>query len=666
LSKNPPPKLDIITSKHRKKQIKYMLKEIKKFPKRNVSEDLVTFSERKRRLVSGTSARSGPYRFSNAPMWREVAYEMSESSKTTEGVVMAATQTGKTENMLNHELYCIEYGIGPMCYVSSDEGLAEKHSETRFGPMLQAAGMQSYIQAPVKSRANKGTGDKVNLKFYKGTFIQFIGARSESKASSTPIRILHIDEIDKFPLQLSGGGNPIIKLLRRTDSYDKLKKIFYVSTPKRKATSQIEPLYEQGDMRKYHIECQGCKELHILEWARIKWDKDENGRVLLEYDENDDMINDPVWHECPHCGYKMRCHEKVVAMKEEEHGGHAKWIPSKKPDRPGIKSWHVSGLYGFRSWLDIVMEFQDAKDDKILLEDFICDTLAETWEDSIDKPDEHYLMARAETDWERGQVPDEVKILSLGCDIQENRIEYGIIGWARNKESWFIDYDTFDGDPFNVDDELWDKLYDVLTKEYEKISGEKIRIQIAFLDAQGKAARAVKAFCEKFPYHPSVIGGVFPALGKANMQGTVKEHESTINTPEVLLNDQKLKAEIYGILKLKVPATGHKYPWGFMHFPGGETGFNADFYKQMTAEEVEVIMNTKGTASEFIIHNKKQRRNEVLDVAKMQLGALYYMYVTYFKRTNAHRKARKKRELPADWRLFWSLYGDDGSDDVEE
>jgi phage terminase large subunit GpA-like protein len=131
-------------------------------------------------------------------MWREVAYEMSESSKTIEGVVMAATQTGKTENMLNHELYCVNYGIGPICYVSSDEGMAIKHSETRFAPMLQAAKMQDYIMAPVQTKANKSTGNKTNLKFYRGTFIQFIGARSESKASSTPIRVLHVDEVDKI------------------------------------------------------------------------------------------------------------------------------------------------------------------------------------------------------------------------------------------------------------------------------------------------------------------------------------------------------------------------------------------------------------------------------------------------------------------------------------
>jgi phage terminase large subunit GpA-like protein len=656
VSRNPE-KIDVVTPKIRKKMLSLIVGIVMSFPKTNVAEDLVTFTERKRVLVSGSSARPGKYRYANAPIWREVAYEMSESSKTTEGVVMAATQTGKSENMLNHELYCVEYGIGPVCYVSSDEGLSLKHSETRFKPMLKAANMLKYIQAAVESKSNKSDGDKIGLKFYKGTFIQFIGARSESKASSTPIRVLHIDEIDKFKLQLAGGGNPVIKLLRRTDSYENLKKILYVSTPKRKATSQIEPLFKQGDMRYYHVECQNpeCGELHRLEWSRIKWDKDEKGNVLLEYDDENNLINDPVWHECPHCGYHMKCHEKVKAMAEEGYGGHAKWIPTKKPDRPGLKSWTASGLYGFRNWISIALEFQAAKDDVILLEDFICDTLAETWSAKIDKPDEHYLQSRVETDWERTQIPDDVKILSIGADVHPDRIEWHLLGFGRGKQAWSCNYDSEHGDIYEPNDPAWDRMEDILRDNYYRIDGSSIPLHIALFDASGKAAEVVKNFCERFPYTEGSINGVYPCLGKATLTGVVKEHESTIATPEILLNDQKLKFEIYNNLKKKKPAVGERYPNGYVHFHGD---YHADFFKQLVSEEVEEISNTKGTHTEFFITNKAQRRNETLDTFKMSLGGLYYMYTQYFKMLNKRQKSRKKKEIPPSWDVFWNLFED--------
>lgn len=655
-----PEKVDVITLENRKSMISLIIENIKKFPKKSVSENVVEFTERKRKLVSGSSARPGPYKYANAPMWREVAYEMSESTNTTEGVVMAATQTGKTENMLNHELFCVEYGIGPICYVSSDEGLALKHSETRFNPMLQAAGMSDYIQAPVKSRANKSSGDKVNLKFFKGTFIQFIGARSESKASSTPIRVLHIDECDKFPVQMgTNGGSPLIKLLRRTDSYDNLKKILYVSTPKRKATSIIEPLFEEGDMRYYHVECPSCHELHKLEWANIHWDKDDKGNVLLEYDDKGNLINDPVWHECPHCKYYMHHHEKNKAMQEEGYGGHAKWIPTKTPDRPGVKSWHASGLYGFLKWIDIVLLFQKAKDDIVLLEDWTCDTMAETWSQKIDKPDENYLQSRCESDWERGQIPNNVKVLSIGADIHPDRIEYQLVGFGNRKESWSIDYDALAGDIYEPNDLAWDKFEDILRKEYFKMDGTPIPLHIALLDAQGKASNVVKNFCNRFPYSENSINGVYPSLGKTSITGVVKEVQSSIDTPEILLSDQSLKFEIYNNLKKKKPPIGERFPSGYIHF---HSDYHVDYFKQLTAEEIEEIQNTKGTHTETFITNKHQRRNEALDTFKMALAGLYYMNVKYFKLRNKKRKLKKLKEVVPSWELFFGLFGGDNEE----
>lgn len=652
-------KIEVVTPKDRKAMISLILENILKFPEETVAENLVEFTERKRKLVAGSSARPGLYRFETTPFWYEPSMHMSEGSKTVEVVIMKSTQTGGSELLLNHNLYSVEYGIGPVCYVSSDQGLAEKHSETRFTPMIDAAGMQDYIQAPVKSKSNKGTGDKVNLKFYKGTFIQFIGARSESKASSTPIRVLLLDEVDKYPLQMSSvaGGSPVVKLLRRTDSYGNLKKILYVSTPKRKSNSIIEPAFLEGDACYYHVECPSCKELHKLEFSNLKWDKDEDGKLLKVLDKDNSLINDPVWHQCPHCDYKMRYHERHQAMQSEMSGkGKAKWIPSKVPDRAGIKSFHISGLYSFRSWVDVVQEFEKAKDDPILLEDFVTDCLGETWSEQIDKPDRHYLQTRCETEWERGQIPDEVKVLSIGADVHPDRIEWQLLGFGNGKQSWSCQYDSFFGDIYEPNDPAWDKMEEVLNDEYFKIDGTQIPIHIALIDAQGKAAEAVKNFCARFPYLPTSINGVYPCLGKTNVAGIVKDHPSSISTPEILIDDQRLKKEIYQNLKKKKPAVGERYSNGYIHY---HDGYNEDFFKQLTAEDIEEISNAKGTHTEIFITNKSGRRNEALDTFKMALAGLYYMYFQYFKIWNKQRKTRKKSEIPPNWDIFWSQFDSD-------
>jgi phage terminase large subunit GpA-like protein len=448
--------------------------------------------------------------------------------------------------------------------------------------------------------------------------------------------------------------------LRRTDSYGNLKKILYVSTPKRKSNSQIEPLFNQGDKRYYNVQCPSCKDLHPFQWKWIHWEKDEDGRLLIEYDKHGNVVNDPVWHECPLCGYHMHNHEKPAAMAEEGYGGHAKWIPTKKQDRPGLKSWHLNGLYGFRSWLDIVIEFQDAKDDNHLLEDFICDTLAETWEEKIDKPDEHYLSARAESDWQRGDVPEGVNIITIGVDVQGDRLEAQVVGWGNRKEAWSIDYHIFNGIPDEIHDECWNELDELIKKVWYKRDGTELRAQICLIDAPHSNA-SVMQFCERFPWNPRSWVGVYPTFGRATLSAIVKEHESTIKTPEILMHDQLLKQEIYVNLKRKVPAAGHSYPPGFIHFP---IGYNEEYYKQLTSEEIEEIINNKGVST-FIIHNKKQRRNESLDTMKMALAGVYYIFVKYFELWNNTRKNQRRTEIKPDWNIFWAQFGHDSAEDED-
>ena len=98
---------DVITKKERKSMIDFINKLVQDFPEINVAEGLVEFTERKRVLTSGMSARPGPYRFSVTPYTREIAEQLSESSKTIELVCMKPTQWAATAIMLSHQLYCV-------------------------------------------------------------------------------------------------------------------------------------------------------------------------------------------------------------------------------------------------------------------------------------------------------------------------------------------------------------------------------------------------------------------------------------------------------------------------------------------------------------------------------------------------------------------------------
>ena len=151
---------ELLEPKHKINMIEFMIGVVQNFRTCNVAEGMVEFVERKRVLVAGTSARPGPYRYNVTPYLREPAECLSDFSKVFELVMMKGTQTGGTDGiMMNHELYCMYYGIGGIQYVTSDDDLAQEHMEKRIDPMIAAAGMNHLITPPVKKKSNKSTGD---------------------------------------------------------------------------------------------------------------------------------------------------------------------------------------------------------------------------------------------------------------------------------------------------------------------------------------------------------------------------------------------------------------------------------------------------------------------------------------------------------------------------
>lgn len=64
--------------------------------------------------------------------------------------------------------------------------------------------------------------------------------------------------------------------------------------------------------------------------------------------------------------------------------------------------------------------------------------MGETWEEYGDLDIDELLARRREM--YNCEVPQDVVCLSAAVDTQDNRLEYEIVGWGREKESWGIKY----------------------------------------------------------------------------------------------------------------------------------------------------------------------------------------------------------------------------------
>ncbi len=226
------------------------------------------WAEQKRVLPKGLTSMPGPFRWNVTPYLREIVDCFSETSPVQKVAVMKGARIGATvgvgENWIG---YVIDVACGPMMFISGDKETAESAVEVRLDRMIQSAGLQGKIFAQAEKTHGKKTGDTKSKKEFAGGFLLALGPNVGAKLRSFGIRYLFFDEVDAYPLELQNEGDPIMLAERRTDEFERLRKILYISTPLIEQTSRIKPLFQAGDQRYYHIPCKHCGHMQRLVWS---------------------------------------------------------------------------------------------------------------------------------------------------------------------------------------------------------------------------------------------------------------------------------------------------------------------------------------------------------------------------------------------------------------
>jgi phage terminase large subunit GpA-like protein len=85
------------------------------------------------------------------------------------------------------------------------------------------------------------------------------------------------------------------------------------------------------------------------------------------------------------------------------------------------------------SWGKLAAEFLAAKDHPDLLQPFVNTCLAQGWSGPGGDLREDTLQARAEA-FGLDAIPPEVLCLTIGSDLQDDRIEASVLGWTKTGE----------------------------------------------------------------------------------------------------------------------------------------------------------------------------------------------------------------------------------------
>lgn len=531
------------------------------------------WAEQYRYLSPEASAEAGKWTNARAPHLVGIMDALSPSDPCQEVTLKASSQTGKTEVILNFIAYIIDQDPGPILAIQPNQKpMGEAFSKDRITPMVRDTPQLRNKIAVAKGR------DAANTLFHKtfpGGHLTIGGANSPAGLASRPIRYLLCDELDRWEITKEGHALPLA--VKRTRTFYN-RKILKVSSPTYDDEG-IDAEYKNSEQQfELHMTCPDCGESQFPQFKHFQFDKTN--------------LND-ARYVCEHCGV-AHSFEHEDRIKLSSH-----WVKVKDEGDFSKGFWMNQWASPFAAWMETIKEFLNAKDDPEKLRVVVNTAFAEGWKEIGEEANLDSLLTRREE--YALEVPDGVEVLTLGADVQADRIEAEIVGWNRAEESWSIDYQVMYGDP--TQDDVWHQMAALLQEHYQ---GTKGRFQVS-------------AACIDSGFLPKRVYEFVLSLGRPNVWATkgVAGQTRPIIEPRTkrnmrLRNKKGAKPELIGVDEAKsifyrrINGVTEPGP-GFCHFPAH---YDQEYFEQLTAEKVVTRMKSGWPVREW---RKMRQRNEALD-----------------------------------------------------
>lgn len=445
------------------------------------------WSDNHRVLSSKGSGEVGRWRTARNPMLREIMDCLSLHSPIREVWVMKSSQVGVTEMSVNWLGYTMDYAPGPAMVLMPTLEARDTWKVQKLNPLLTDTTCIRDLLGGLRSRDAAHSKELID---FPGGILFLAGGNSPNSYAQKSVRNLMMDDLDRFPMQIAEEGDPVELARNRVKSFPR-HKLLFASTPTIKGASLIERGYEQGDQRRYYVECPHCGERQVLSWSHVR------ANVTL-------TAADYICEQ----GCIIEEHHKPAMLE----GGI--WIPE-HPERR-VRSYHISALYApiglGPSWLDLVLNFKRVHKDPQSLKTFINQNLGEAWEDQTDKLKPNELAKRA-GEYGRGIIPPGCLALTAGIDTQDKWLAITILGWGADGRHWVINWVEIQGD--TTSQPVWDELEAFLHKQRFNSYGKEMRLRAAGIDSRGHRTEQVKNFVMR----PSLSIPVYSIQGATNRIG---------------------------------------------------------------------------------------------------------------------------------------------------
>ena len=299
-----------------------------------------------------------------------------------------------------------------------------------------------------------------------------------------------------------------------------------------RALSVIEREWARSDQRRFFVPCPECGHEQVLRWEQVRWDKEKNqsGETVAHRPET-------AHYACEACGSLWSDAARFQAV---SRGAWRATAPFS-----GIAGFHIPAFVS--PWIklaDVVREFLEAKDRPELLQVFVNTVLGETFEVSGERVEAGALSHRAEA-YDGDSLPDEIRTVTAGVDVQDNRLEVQLVGWGENEESWPFLYEVLHGDPAQT--WVWGELNRILLDSFRTASGRSLRVRAGCVDTGGHHAATVMAFCRA-----RRARRIFPTKGASGARPIWPKRASRTrhDEPVFVIGVDTAKDALFGRLKI--------------------------------------------------------------------------------------------------------------------
>ncbi len=617
------------------------------------------WAEQNRYLPPAVTPLPGLYSFEVAPHIREILDCLDMSCSVREIAVMKGAQICATSGILENGIgyFIARVRTAPVMMVTADAELAKLRMTSYVMPMVQESGLTDLIQSSDEKNARKtGQTDK-KLEWIGGGSLVPFGAQSANKMRSITAQVLLNDEVDGWPPVVGDDGDPVVLIRARAKAYEASRKVVDLSTPKIQGHSKIESLFKRGDQRYYNVKCLECGHPQVLRWTRTNKETGEITGITWDMDD-DRLVPGSVRYLCSECGHAHTENDKPRLFAADN----AEWVPTANPIAPDIRSYHISALYspvGMQSWEMCVRDWVECWDvakatpkDLAKLQVFYNNILGETFELRGQKLRMENVSAHRRTVYRYGEIPNEfaeefcegpVLFLTCAVDVHQDSLKVAVIGWCRDRRTFLVQYDTFEGDPEQVDDHAtWGRLTSLIeNREWIADDGKRYRVTVTFIDS-GFLTDTVYRFCHNWQ------DGVFPVKGRATPpRGAAQKEFSDFTTPT-------------GIIAFGITVDMYKDRWsaalrrswdGVGVQPAGH--FNAPMdveekqLKELTVEvKRERIERATGKRLGAEWHRPQHSANELWDLLVYSAAAVDMMALNISKMAGLES---------TNWKVFWDV-----------